>query len=915
MAAVEGSSSMPHLSSPMSTRINPPLAARFELPRPQVCDHIFAAGGARVVLIAAPAGFGKTTVMRQVLERCKSGGLAHAWLTVDSGDNDPLRFLSGLAAALDSVMPGIAVERESGEAGSDGGRLAAAIFDRLAKHDEPFVLFLDDFEAIQSTTVMSLVRQAIQCLPKGAQIVVGSRAIPDLGLGRLRAGGWLMEIDASELRFTMEEAGSFLTAHRNLQLRHDEVATLHAKTEGWAAALWLASMAISERQGGQHPARSRAGELPADFIQRFSGSDASITDYLAEDVLGHQSPEVREFLLRTSILQTLSGPVCDAVCGGHDSHEVLERLERMNLFVLRLDDNREQYRYHGLFSGFLRAQLARSRSEEVPRLHRAASDWYRGQGRPIPAIDHALSSGDLGHALSMLASHAPALLAGARMGLLTRWLDNIPNAHLADHPMLQIIHAWAVNFTRGAREAMVLVDQFESTSHELGEEASDYLLTLKAVLLLRTDRFDEAHALSERNLDRLLSRPSFHGSLLATSLGTLELIRGNFVRARELWTRARRADVTIGGGFGAALAEAMEGSMELPRGHLRNVVSRMRGSAEPRTSGAWQPAKGNALASVVLAEALYELDECGEAEQLLNGCVPLVREAGSPDQIISGHVLMARVLFNRGLHDQAFQSIMELEHVGHRMELDRAVASARLERARLTLMIGNIEAAKDELDFAANDPLWNRVGAYFLVANDVEDFELARLRWMIHAGSPNEAAEALVPMLEAADRAQRMRRALKIRILLAEALYRAQQTRDALRHFGKAMVLAGAEGFIRSFVDEGRTIAKLAEEWSKSHVPEGEGIPRPYFDRLMAALGKLDKPAGVAGSELTEPLTRKELKVLHLLAEGLSNRALAEKLFLSETTVRSHLRNINVKLGVHSRMQAIVAARRLGIVT
>lgn len=896
--------------STLSSRLQPPLPSPFEVARHHICDQIFSAGGARLVLISAPAGFGKTTVMRQVRQRCESAALASAWLNLDPADNDVPRFFAGLSAALEPLMPGISSDTGAAPFEAGGGQFAGRLLERIAKHNEPFILFLDDFEVVQTAGLLTVVRHVIQALPVGAQLVIGSRNVPDLGLGRLRANGWLLEIEPAQLRFTEQEVADFLRTSRQLQLRDDEVKRLYTRTEGWAAALWLASLALSERtEESAH--RATRDEQVKDFIARFSGSDTAIADYLAQDVLARLPDDLRLFLLRTSILNPLSAPLCDAVCGRRDSQEQLERLERSQLFLARLDNERRSYRYHGLFAQFLRSQLQRTLPDEVPRLHQAAAAWYEAQGRPVPAIEHALAAGDLDHALPLLAGNAVRLLSDARMMLLSRWLGGIAPEDLKQFPMLAVVHAWAVNFTRGPRDAMSLIRHLDDQVL-LDDESLAHFHALKTVLLLRMDRIEDAYAYGFEHLQDVRKKSGFASSVLATALGTLSIIRGKYAEAQEFLAEARRIEAPMGGSFSVVLSESIEGGFDLLRGHLRQAMARLRSTVEPRLNEPQAYSKGNALGGVLLAEALYEADECEEASRLLTGYLPSIIQGGLPDQMITAHILMARLRHQRGEYDQALQSILDLEHLGYRLELPRLVASAKLERARLALVNGNPDAARHELDSAADAELWARVTRLFMVGNDVDTFEIAMFRWKIRAGAAAEVVGPLSARVAVAEGAQRLRRVLKLRILLAAALYLSNERREALAMFGRALKQGAAEGFVRSFTDEGEILAKLMQEWMCS--PESAHVAPDYIAKLLKSFGHGAQVGGGASETLAEPLSRKEIVVLRLLAEGFSNRALAQKLFVSETTVRSHLRNINVKLGVHSRTQAVAAGRRLALI-
>ncbi|SFJ16143.1 LuxR family transcriptional regulator, maltose regulon positive regulatory protein [Albimonas pacifica] len=409
-------------------KLRPPSITSDHLSRRRLAERFLAAPGARLTVLRAPSGFGKTMLMAECREALAAQGLRTAWLALDNADNDASRFAAGLVQALAEL----GVEAPEGE-GAEGW---LALLDRLARHGSAFALFLDDFEFISDDAVLSLVRELIGAFPPGARLVVGSRTPPDLGLGRLRAQGLLQEFDAGDLRFSGPETAEFLTRARGLRLAAEDLARLQDKTEGWPAAVRLASIAL-ERQGEG-----------SDFVARFSGSDGAVAEYLAEDVLAAQPAERVRFLLRTSILRRLDPGLCDALHPPGGSAAILEALAAGNV-LLTPDDG--AFRYHSLFASFLRAQLARRMPEELPDLHRAAARWYLAQGRPAPAIDHAIEGGDAAFAADLLGRHARGFLEQGRMRLLTRWFDALDPAVFAGRPELQLVRAWALCFTRGPR--------------------------------------------------------------------------------------------------------------------------------------------------------------------------------------------------------------------------------------------------------------------------------------------------------------------------------------------------------------------------------------------------------------------------------------------------------------------------------
>lgn len=911
---------------PMAGKLRPPLATAFELQRTEVCERIFNAGAARLVLLRAPAGFGKTTVMLQVQRRFEETGLPHAWLTLDRADNDVGRFLSALIAALEPLIPALRGFDSASGLGPD--ELAFGLIDTVAAHPTPFALFLDDFEVLQGPVVLGLVQELIDQLPRGAQVIFGSRGVPEIGLGRLRARGRLLEIEPAQLRFSEAEVDGFLRQRRGLSLQPEDIRRLHRSTEGWIAALWLASVTLENR------------DEPGRFIAGFSGSNAAVMDYLVEDVLSRLGDDMRGFLLRTSILAQLSPSLCNAVCGRSDSAQMLRAVDQAHLFLIPLQADHAEFRYHGMFAEFLRTQLQRQLPGEVAPLHGAAAHWFISSGRPVPAIEHALAAGDLELAFPLLETYAQPLLDQGRVRLLSRWLDPLLEAgQLEAHPMLQIVHAWAVCLARGPRDATPLLDRLEAYGHT-DPALRAHQLAMKPLLMVLTDRTDEAMALVEPLLEAIPSSVSFVRGFLEVVLANLAMIAGRYYEALRLVDAARSRQPEHSSSFNFALSEAAEGAVDLTQGRLRRAIARLRlaASAGAGTVDSTRSTNGNAMSGVLLAEALYEADQCEQAERLLAVYIPLIRRVGIPDQLISSHILMSRIAIDQGDGGRAHQLLTELEHIGHRDGLPRVVASARLERVRALVVEGRLARARAELDRCSDRAMWARVSRLSLRANEVETYDVALARWSISSGHAHEVVDALRHELDASERAQRERRALTIRLLLAQALHRVDQRNKAMRVLAKAVRIAAAEGYVRAFLDEGPLMTVLLRELRSvptvllEGASAGDEAPLAFIDRLLprevgsrqrlsdtvpseqAAQESGKAAAMAAASPVSEVLTRKEIQVMRLVAEGLSNDDIAERLFVAETTVRTHLRNINVKLDARNRMEAIAVARKAGLI-
>jgi LuxR family maltose regulon positive regulatory protein len=887
----------------LETKLNPPAFVATQVPRTTIGEEI-AAASVKLVLVRAPAGFGKTTAMAQIRERMEAQGTATAWITLDRADNDVSRFLNCLAEAAQRL--GVEEPRANGPFDA----VAA-----LAAHDAPFTLFLDDFEVVQEPAVLGLVREIIEQLPRGGQIVIGSRSLPDLSLGRLRARGQLMEIDTDRLRFTLEETSAFFglrQGHASQALPPDLLSQLHRKTEGWVAAIWLASMAL-ERHG-----------IATGFVERFSGSDRAVAEYLAEDVLAHQPREIRDFLLRTSILRQLDASVCQALNPRIDCAALLEQLAAANLFLTPVSGDGRAWRYHSLFADFLRAQLVREQPGEIERLHLAASGWYESQDRPVPAIDHAIEGGDHPHALTLLDSYAGQFLEQGRMRMLARWFSAIPEHQLRAHPFLQPIALWATCFTHGPWEAMQMLEQSGCIDSAIPEvRASAHALV--PLLLAMQDKHDEAYEAGRASLARMPTGLAFADSVLLNAMANILAVRGDQREAQRLLDAARREQGNST--FNRMYTESLAGLFDLHEGRLRQATARLRMAVDTTHAVSYNHSHGNAWAGVLYAGVVYESDQLPQADHLLNVYLPLARDVGLPDHMILSHVMRSRIAFHAGDIDAAVQALTELEYLGHHRQLPRVVASAKLERSRMLLLQGNGPASRDELLRADDPELWARERRQQLAAHDLDYLALAKARWDIAFGDARAALAVLDAEMHAAVASNRNRRVLKLRVLRAMALQRAGDVAAAIDEISAVLQTASQEGFMRLILDEGPAVGVLVQRYANAAAQEaaaspssstrGDPILADYLQRLLQAMGPMaavDAETAPAGDAIKEPLTRKEIRVLQLLAEGYSNNAMAEKLFVSDSTVRTHLRNINMKLDAKSRTQAVAIARKVGVI-
>ena len=874
--------------------------------RQAMCERMCRAQG-QLVLVAAPAGFGKTTALLQAHAQLRQHGVACLWLTLDATDNDSSRFLAGLNAALQRAnLP------------SSGDAIRA-----LLELAQPFALFLDEVEVLTEPAVLALIRELAEHLPAHSHLLIGTRQVPAIGLGRLRVRGQLTEIDAEQLRFGMAEATTLfeqLGYPQGLDASH--LVTLHTKTEGWIAALSLA-----------HRALLRAPD-PIDFIARFSGSNRAVADYLAEDVLANQPPLLRRFLLRTSLLRRLNASVCAALNPQDDCADLLEQLDAQQLFLTPVDGDLPTWRYHSLFADFLRGQLARERPTEVARLHLAASGWYEAQGRPVPAIDHAIEGGDLPHAMSLMAIHAEEFLEQGRMRLLARWFAAMPEDLLRQHPRLEATAIWAVCLTRGPWEAMARLDASDAHIGDAGFRA--HARGMRPMFLAMQDRYDEALAAGQLALPDLPSGEPFADATLLNAMAHVTSVFFPENQVRPL-LQASRDLQRVNSNFNRMYTEAILGLLELMQGRLQQATERFRLGLDATHSVTRQHSHGNAWAGVLYVYAIYEANQLDQALHLLNVYLPLTRDVGLPDHMILSHVMRARLAQWRGDMDTATQVLADLETLGHQRQMRRVVAAALLERAHLAMARGQAAASAAVLRQAEDEALWARERRQVLIANETQYLKLAQIRWQLAFGD-EAGLDACVADLDheiaLAIHGGRTRRLLVLQLLLAAVRERQHRWPEAQALLLTAMAAVAQEAYMRLILDEGPVIARTIRRFARNAAPEiaRDSVLADHLAKLIAAMGtfaQIDLPDAepehpaecVAGCTPEcapaagfEPLTQRELHVLDLLVQGYSNSAMAENLYLSDSTVRTHLRNINMKLGARSRTHAVALARKAGLV-
>jgi len=917
--------SAPALDPILATKLHiPPLRAN-RVPRPRLAERLEAGVRGPLTLLSAPAGFGKSTLLSEWIH---ASGRHVAWLSLDEGDNDPRRFLRYAITALQTVRPEIgraalaALRQAEAPATED---VLTGLVNEIAALEEDLVLVLDDYHVIEAEGVHRDLQFYLDRLPPQMHLVIATRVDPPLRLSRLRARGQLTELRAQDLRFNSPEAAGFLNQAMGLKLSAEDVEALGERTEGWAVGLQMAALSLQGRTDAR------------DFIEHFTGSHRFVLDYLTDEVLSRQSAEVREFLLRTSVLSRLSGPLCDAVTERADSQALLEELDATNLFLIQLDDVRHWYRYHHLFGTLLRHQLERKAgSEGVAALNRRASDWYAARGYPDDALEHALAAGAPDRATELVVEHALPRLMGGDAGTVVRWVRSLPPEWLASQPRLRLTYAWALVSNLHFQEAEEQVREAERSLG--GETCSDpelagQTIALRGLLTRSQGKPREAIELYRCALEHLPAEETFSRGIITMDLGTSHLTLHELADAERELTAARELNRKSGNVLVALLANWHLGELRFDQGRLHEALEIHRQGLQLAEEivgrGEESPACGLCYAG--MATVRREWDDLSGAAELAVKAIDLGRRGGLGMNLSAGGAVLSRVRLSQGDCTGALEALDITEEVTRRAGNRQWINVVVAHRAHVLLCLHRLEESAEALAEALRwartsgllDNLEGDLTPHLLIGHGRNRAHLNLARLFLARGERQAALGLLARLLPLAQEAGTMNSEVEILALTALARNASGDRAGALEPLRRALTLAEPQGFVRIFVDEGRAMAELIERAAPGAVPAAYAAtlrnafgPAGDPQEAVASSAQPPPPPEPRGAPLPAPaeaLSEREIEVLRLIATGLSNAETGRKLFIAPSTVKKHLENIYGKLATGSRTQAIARAREMGL--
>ena len=869
--------------------------------------------GCKLTLVSAPAGYGKTTLVASWL---RSGGHQAGWLSLEQGDNDPYRFFSYFITALQGLNPELGsslLPALHSPQPPPIELLLVEIINQLVRQDSDGaeLMELDDYHLIQNEAIHTALSYLLDHMPPNFHLVITTRQEPPLPLARLRARQELNELYQDDLRFDDSESRAFLVSTLPAALEPGEMAALQSRTEGWVAGLQLAAASLRRR------------ENPSDFVLEFSGSSRYIFDYLVEEVLNQVQPELRLFLYRTAILERMTGALCDVVTGLHNSQSMLKILEDQNLFIVPLDDERQWYRYHPLFGELLLVHLGDLPDEDVQTLHGRASEWYRANGWFEESVHHALQAGDWKQAADLIGQRAMEMVGRGEIETLSAWLSKLPPEIMERSVGLCLARA-IVHFLRG--EIPAFWEWLEAANRALPAGKASRkaaLLEIQALQSLAQIELGQGRPdldAAQRLLELLPKDDLLLRGSLAFSLGVANRSEGDFEAAEKAFMAASESTSTEDNLLSAVIASYDLGELLADRGYLvraerihRKSVADLgaRFGVEPESI----PMAGAGI--IGLARVYYEWGDLAAAQQHLEAGINLVERIGGLGISKDGYALLGLVkLLNEG-HEQP-ELVEKAIFLANRVNRPEVAARLTPILVRYWLTGNDIAAAQDVIDRRRVDPTNALRYPYDWI-------KIEQLR--IYIAHPDfeqnpkitTLARELLERLQAADQSIYLRRQLETWTLAAVYYSKMGEAEAALRALGEALQAAEQDRYVQIFLSLGETMQDLLHAYARQqkgpgyvrHVLSFYQEPRDGTSR-QSVKDEITAQAAVPG--YIEPLSERELEVLALVAAGLTNREIAQRLYITVGTTKRHLSNIYQKLGVSSRTQAAALSREYGLI-
>jgi len=887
--------------TPLKTKLRiPPLRSGW-IPRPRLDKRMDEGFERKLILVSAPAGFGKTTLLVDWIHR---HNIPTVWFSVDKGDNDALHFLTYVILGLASLEAGTgkaALTMLQSPQPPPIEPILINLLNDINRISTDFALVLDDYHLVDDRPIHDMIAFLLENLPEQMHLIIATRADPPLPLARLRSQNLLTELRAADLSFTGDETVNLFNQIQELKLSARDIQLIEKRTEGWVAGLQLAALSLRGRKD------------PSGFIKGFKGDNRYIADYLTEEVLSHQAEDLRNFLLHTSILGRLSDPLCDAVTDRENSRQVLDNLEKTNLFLIPLDDKRRWYRYHHLFADLLKQRMHTQQGGLLPQLHLRASQWLAENGFKNEAVDHAFLAQDYDRAVELVEEVAEIDWDRARESRLLQWFKQLPDEQIDANPNLCIFYArelFKSGYMDDAEKRLQAAEQMlESASLSDLKKAGlrGRVAVIRAYMATRTGDLSSTIDLSRQALKLLPRRDLNWRSVAATLLG-MGYGPGRLVEQQQAYEEAMEISKAAGNIYYHIFAGSCLASAMVQRGRLEQAKDFIRRLLDIAVeNGIEQTGIGGSLYGN-LGMILCEWGDFEEGIRLIHKGIELSELGRDPVIVAVCQISLLRALIYRMDLAGALKLIEKLNALAANFALPSWITNLIYAfNVFCWLGSGNITAAlqwAQERGLSVDDEPDS--------LHEVEYVALAHI--LIAQNKLDEADQLLQRLIAKAKADDRVYMMIEMRLWRVLIFTLKEETAAALADLKLALALAEPGGFIMIFVSKGKPVADLLEEIlavkKRDHDAAKTGFSLSYAKKIQSAF-KTVTPPKIEG--LMDPISDRELEVLHLIAAGLSNREIADKLFISLNTVKTHTKNINSKLDVNSRTRAVARAKELGI--
>lgn len=899
----------------LSHKVAAPKAHRNAVERERLLGRIFGEQPSRVVVFQGPAGHGKTSLMLQAQDGCRERGQLTGWVSLDETDNDLTRFLGHVQV----MVAGLRLEAKLGEVSPDKPRNADMssrtnwLVGELLDLGRPVAVFLDDLHFVSNRMMLSFLRELLAQAPVGVRWFLASRLVPEIGLPRLVVGDEALVIRAEDLRFSEKEVRRFFCNAGDVQVTDSEVRAIHEGTEGWPAAVQLYRLALGSPTVRQSLSKGRAHHL------------RELADYLADNVLVRQEPRIQEFLLKTSLLERMSAPLCNTLLERSDSDEILALLERTGLFVRRVESDQRWFTYHALFSTFLRDHLRVAHPNAVGELHRRAADWHRVQGRYEDALHHYSSAGEHSLAADVFELWADRLVPDGHMVTVDRWSDSVPIEELEKRPGLVVKIVWALTFLSRHRKLGPLLRLLRAIPIASGT-TGDPRVALSMVAIIEDDlaHTPDPIATIDTSVAGDTRFRSFELSAVANARGYHAMAAGNFDDALRFLARGRALSDLAGATFTWAYSIGKTSLTLISQGQLQEALAQFRTAlSDPRMYV--DESVSTACLACGLIMALYEADDHDLAMTKFRQFHEIISNAGIHDYLVIAYRAIARIHDLRGEPREALAILDEAEQLAYSGQWPRAVRLIGWERVRRELLAGRLDraqiiAGRIEEDGCSAGSDWIRI------SEDADDTVIGRIRLSIHAGQSKDALHMIHVCLRQATLRSRVHRQIKLHVLAALAYKAVGNDNLTHRSIENALHLAAPGGYLRALLDEGEGISQLLLEHLKLRANANDsGMATRTYAFLASLIGSSNpdvqlppagrsEQTGSVSAPAIEPFTEREKKILSMIVNYMSNEQIATAMFVGRDTVKYHLKNIYGKLGVRSRLEAIRLVREKGMV-